>query len=187
MNRADRADLSLDGEGVALDYGQSFLRILYGATRESPPDGDLYDIPGLEDFPRDAIKAFVNAMLNHGRALTQYPVAWASGISLRESFPNISAREVARLIRQHHAAISGAFPEGFVGPKGPIGARLTCIESGLMLRVLRQCRRGWQADLAKTVPALPLHDGLMVPWNRRRHVAEIMWQVLRSGLASRQK
>jgi hypothetical protein len=167
LPRADRHELRLDGEPVAvLDYGQSFLRIAYAEAKKEPPEGDLYDIPGLEDYDREAVKEFLNAMLNTGHRLKQFPEG------LREQFDGLSAIKVGDLIREHHSEIAHVFPTIDRADDQGSGPRLTFIESEIMLQVLRSCRDNplW------SIPALPLHDGLMVPWSKRHKVGGFMWQ-----------
>ena len=51
--RARLLGISIEGEGVVeLDYSQLNPMLAYARVRCSPPSGDAYTLPGLEQYPR---------------------------------------------------------------------------------------------------------------------------------------
>lgn len=145
MPKLDRFErLMLRGEAVAeLDYRQMFARLLYAIAGKSAPPGDLYLLPGLEDW-RDGIKRLFNAMIFKEGEIERKPKGTRDSLP-----PHLKASELARAVRDNHPAIAPLLDTS-------VGMRLMHHESEILLRVLQLCR---DADL----PALPIHDAILVP------------------------
>ena len=136
--------LRLGGHRVVnVDYGQLYPRLACLVAGMEQPEGDLYAVPGLEGY-RDGVKLITNALLFTEGELTAWPKgglqAFPKGTTLREVVGSIAAK---------HPDLVPLFGSG-------IGHRLMFIESEMLMEVLEFLHRGG-------VPALPMHDAVIVP------------------------
>lgn len=154
--------LRIDEERIVeLDFHQLHPNIAYAIAGEVVPQGDLYEITGLEEVPRRARKKLVNAML------------WDEGerASLmkgsREHFPaRINGRKAAALVEAQHPAIASLLGNG-------VGARIMGIESQIITRVM--------IDLIdEGITALPIHDAILVPASKAFLAQRVMEDAYRS-------
>jgi hypothetical protein len=131
-----------------VDFRQLYLRLAYLHLGLIPPEGDLYAIPGYEgDDCREGLKIIVNAMLFLSRPLKNWPR------KARTCFPKGTILgEVKDVISIKHWPIHDLFEA-----EGMIGHRFAFLESQMLVRVLRQL---YSAEVC--VPALPLHDSVLV-------------------------
>ena len=131
-----------DDDIVELDYGQMSVRIVYGMVGATPPEGDLYLIPGKE-VHRDGFKKLMNALLFQDRLLSRYP---------RDTRPLFSNRmrieEALGLLTERHPAIAHLFCKG-------IGMEMMFRESEILIDVLLRLQE-------RRVVALPIHDAILV-------------------------
>ena len=144
MRKVHRKDgILMDGESVVtLDYGQMAPRIVYGIAGASPPAGDLYTLPGLEDH-RKGVKKIMNAALFQNKPLTRYPK------DTRKLFPaHVKIGHVVDKLRQAHHRIADRL---FTG----IGFAVLYCESEILVDVLLALK-----DTGIT--ALPIHDAVVV-------------------------
>lgn len=154
--------LRLEGEPVVeIDIRASFLTIAYALrgrsllkeTRSSPAFPDPYIIEG---FPRDAVKAWVTASFGNGKALSHWPEATAKTWKAR----GILARDVKAAVLKRHPIL-----KDFTGLSwGP----LQRIESDAIVAAMLRLKRGYG------VPALPVHDSLLVPQSAWQVAAEAL-------------
>jgi hypothetical protein len=141
--------LIINGEPVVgLDYGQIAPRILYGLAHTDPPEGDLYDIPGLTMVNgrsyRDGVKKVMNALMFSDGLPNRKPMG------TKDMLPsNLSIQEVSNLILQAHPTIAH-----LLGTE--VGHKAQFIESQVMVKVLLRLRE-------QSIVALPIHDGLVIP------------------------
>jgi hypothetical protein len=152
--------LIIDGEPVVgLDYGQMAPRILYGLGKTQPPEGDLYDIPGLTTVNgrlyRDGVKKVMNALMFSNGLPKRKPMETKSILP-----PNLSIQEVVNLILQAHPAIAH-----LLGTE--VGHRAQFIESQVMVKVLLRLRE-------ESIVALPIHDGLVVSSDAEARAKAVM-------------
>lgn len=141
--------LIINGEPVVgLDYGQMAPRILYGIAKAQPPEGDLYDIPGLTTSNgrsyRDGVKKVINALMFSDGLLKRKPMGTKSMLP-----SDLSMQEIIDLILQAHPAIAH-----LLGTE--VGHKAQFIESQVMVKVLLRLKE-------QSIVALPIHDGLVVP------------------------
>jgi hypothetical protein len=174
-----RRHIRIDGEPVAdLDYRSMFARLAYAEVGATPPEGDLYAVPGLEGY-RSGVKLAVNIFLNDaGGSRRSWPNAMGVGVgddhdasadpsSVAASFDarlpkgyGVSATKKA--ILAVHPALRDAWGRR-------LGYRLMFVESQILIAVL--------LDLTSHgIPALPIHDGLMVARSMREAAKEVMTQ-----------
>ncbi|CDZ41604.1 Hypothetical protein NGAL_HAMBI1145_59750 [Neorhizobium galegae bv. officinalis] len=158
LPKTKRYLLSIDGEQVCdLDFSSMFVRLAYCHVGEEPPAGDLYAIPGLENF-RDVVKRALNSLLfREGHAVRFSP-------ELKALLPpgwTMPRFKVAAA--EYHPQIADLFDTN-------IGFELMAKESGILVGVLLKL-----SELG--VPALPMHDGVMVPAGRKHVALRIMEEV----------
>lgn len=155
---ARREGVIIDGEAVAtLDYSQMNPRILYGLAEATPPEEDVYLLPGLEDY-RSGVKKVMNAMLFATKPITRMPKG------VRKEFSEmVSVRKVMDKVIEAHPALGDHF---FTG----IGHRMQFIESQIMVDLLLDFRD-------KGIVALPVHDAVIVPGCSISEVKERMLSI----------
>jgi hypothetical protein len=160
LPKEQRHLIRINGEPVCdLDYSNMHIRLGYLEAKCPPPDGDLYDIGhGLENY-RSAVKQVVVAMLAKTGPTTKLPKG------TRNQLPKQwNGKNIAQAVMEYHAPIAHIFGKAN-------SHRFTFLESQVLLEVL--CRLMNEHD----VPALPMHDGLMVQASKRELAMKVMQQV----------
>ncbi|MBZ9939209.1 hypothetical protein LB518_23130 [Mesorhizobium sp. BR1-1-16] len=156
MPRMDRFHrLRLGGDPVVnVDYGQLYPRLAYLVADREPPEGDLYAVPGLEHC-REGVKLMTSALL-----FSEHPLkAWPKGGP--QAFPKgTKLGEVVGSISSKHPGLVPYFGSG-------LGYRLMFTESEILLGVLEVLHR-------EGVPALPMHDAVIVPERHGPRAKEVM-------------
>lgn len=141
--------MTINGSPVAsIDFGQLGPRVLYGMAGQAPPEGDLYAVPGLEGH-RPGVKRLFNAMIFATKPLLRKPKETA------DLLPNMSLPELEGRIGAAHPALVPLFGRG-------VGHRVHRVESDILIRVLLSLE-------TQGIPALPIHDAILLP---RQYVAE---------------
>jgi hypothetical protein len=158
LAKEDRKHIRIKGESVIdLDFTNMHLRLAYREARCTPPSGDLYAIKGLEAF-RPAVKIVISAMLSRIGDLKKLPS------NARELLPRAwTGKRVAQAIREHHAPIAHLFGQDK-------GMQYMWQDSEVLMEVLIRLLR-------KGIPALPMHDGIMVQESVRELAQSIMQEV----------
>lgn len=143
LKRDERHRLRINGEPLAyLDFSNMHARLAYAEAGIAPPPGDLYRVPGFEDH-REGIKKAFAAMLAKRSTRRQFSVETMALLPA-----GTAAVQVDAAIRAHHPGIAHLF-----GTDRTI--RYMFIDSTIMVGVLLKL-----VELG--IPALPLHDGLLV-------------------------
>lgn len=158
LPKAQRRGIRIKGEAVAdLDFANMALRLAYLEAGHPPPEGDLYAaIPGLsEPRWRAGVKKAALAMLFRNSPLTRVPRGTRGELP-----PDLSGPQLRGAILAGHPALAGVFETG-------IGLRLMFIESQILVAALLTL-----AD--KRIPAIPMHDGLMVAQSKAHQATTIM-------------
>lgn len=176
--RSDRRrGIRINGETtITLDYGSMFTRLAYAFLDEAPPEGDLYAIPGLEGY-RSGVKMAMNVFLfDETSERPRWPKEMGVGVGSDADAANDPAGEAAsydarlpaswtvgktrRAILQKHPHLAEAWGRG-------LGYRLMNLESDILVQVL--------LDLVdQGIPALGLHDGLMVQASKKDEAVAAM-------------
>ncbi len=153
-----REDLFINDDPVAeLDYGQMALRSLYGMAGISPPEGDLYSIPGFIEY-RKGVKTIINSALFAETLQNRMPQG------VREHIPNrINYTDVLNAISEYHKPIKDYFFKG-------IGMELMFIESDIMISLLLKLQE-------LSIVALPIHDSVLVPESTKQTVKRVMEEI----------
>ncbi|WP_425088185.1 hypothetical protein [Stappia sp.] len=144
LKASERHRIRVDGEPVAdLDFASMFPRLAYLAVGQLPPEGDLYALPGLEGH-RDGAKAGLSALLSYPSKMKSLPPR------LKQMLPEgWTASRLRRALAAHHPHLVPFFEKDF-------GLDLMFTESRILLTAMRQL-------MEQDIPALPMHDGMMVP------------------------
>lgn len=145
----------IDREPIAsLDFAQSAMRMAYAQMGAEPPEGDLYNVPGLFPWRRET-KQILNALMSADSERTRFPKNSRGDIPRSWKF-----EEVYRFIARHHAAIEPLFGTG-------AGLRFMYQESEILIRVLLRLK-------AEEIVALPIHDCVLVPSSAKDIAKEAM-------------
>jgi hypothetical protein len=155
LKATERHRLRIDGEPIAdLDYASMFPHLAYAHLGLKAPDGDLYAIPGLEEH-REGAKAAFSALLSYRKEMEALPA------HVRQQLPpGWNAKRVKQAFADHHPELSGLFERD-------IGLDLMFTESRILLAAMRELVR-------QGIPALPMHDGMMVQASMANEAAEAM-------------
>lgn len=170
--REQRALITINGEATCeLDIRASHLTILAGLGHVPRFEGDPY---AIEDLPRPVVKQWVNMTLSHGKRHTRWPSATVStlmkdhGINVKADYPlertgDTILRHLPILKDDGSAAVAVGWGE------------LQFRESEVVLAAMEVL--AFEHD----VPALPVHDSLIVPRSARDITQEALSQVFRGA------
>lgn len=148
-------DIRINGEPVSsLDYGQCGVRIAYGLVGAKPPEGDLYDVPGLEHYREGVKKVFISQFFS-----TKQHDRKPQG-SAKHLPKDLTIREVEELILRHHRPLRPMFYAGE-------GMSIQCKEGHILVRCLLEL-------LDRGIVALPVYDCLVVPRSAVDKSREVM-------------
>jgi hypothetical protein len=136
--------LRLQGEEIiTLDVESMNPTLLYSMAGDPIPQQDAYSIEGLENF-RSGVKQVFNALTFRDKPLSRFP----NGV--RKEFPRrVSVANVVDGLLRKHSSIAHFF-------NTQIGHHLQFLESEIMVETLLLAS-------ANNLPALPVHDALIVP------------------------
>ncbi|WIY25193.1 hypothetical protein [Parasedimentitalea psychrophila] len=164
MKHSERLEnIMLGEEYVAeLDYGQMGLMLLYGLEGTTPPEGDLYDLSefGIPTSCRPGVKKVIQAAINASKPLGRMPKRAKKTIPKR-----ISLTEILEAVSNRHPLIVHRF---FAG----VGMLLMRQESDILVSVLLALKD-------KNIPALPVHDAVLVPGENDIEAQEVMIRVFK--------
>lgn len=171
-----RRNIRISGEPIAiLDYSSMFPRLAYAELGVPAPAGDLYAIPGFENY-RSGIKFAMNCFLFDGGPRRKWPSELGIGVGDDLDAETDSDCEAAgyeaRLpagatVASTKKAILGVHPILEKAWDRRLGYRLMFRESEIMMNVLTRLA-------SQNVPALCLHDGLIVPVSARELAMHVM-------------
>jgi hypothetical protein len=166
MHRMERHRIRINGEALAdLDLTALFTQLAYLEAGLPLPDGDPYSgLPGLDlttadpnhaAAQRDAIKRGLNAFFFRTGRMERLP-SEVKHLLGREW----TATKFAAAVRTRHAPVKHLFGTG-------IGIHFMFTESRILVKTLLDL-----IDLG--IPALPIHDGIMVPLSSQARVLDVM-------------
>lgn len=143
MPRKDRFQrIRIGGCAVAdVDYQQLFPRLAYARAQAPQPSGDLYNVTG-DGTGRDGWKLLLNALLFTRGPLKRWPR------DCSPLLPGLNLKQAVTLLTEKHAPISHLFGTG-------IGFELMFMESEMLIAVVTHL-------FERDIPALPLHDAVLV-------------------------
>lgn len=138
--------LRIDGEKVAdLDFTGMFSQLAYLEAGLALPNSDPYE--GMEGLPRDAAKLGLSALLCRTGPMLRLPSELRQLLS-----KEWNAERLTQRLAERHPGIAHLFGTG-------VGLRLMFTESRILVSALLRL-------IDHGIPALPMHDGLMVPASR---------------------
>ena len=170
MSADKRLKMTIDGEPVAeVDIRASYLTVFLSIRGVQLPDGDPYELPGLGQEHRVAVKAWMVATFGNSKPIVRWPPR------MLQKSPELKNHRVAHITK---AALT----------KYPAletwGQPLTCdtrgwaglmwFEGQVMLSTMLKLMRDHE------VPSLSVHDSLIVPISK----AELAQTVLRETFQS---
>jgi hypothetical protein len=161
LPKVERDYLELDGEPIAdLDFTAMFPSLAYIRAGHPPPEGDPYALRGLEEH-RDGAKAALSALLssrNPFHSLTP---------DLRKVLPDgWTIGRLRRAVIDLHPLIADSLEQD-------LSLEFMFTESRILLATLSDL-------MAHDVPALPIHDGIMVPQSKADMALESMERASRT-------
>ncbi|MDQ0510633.1 hypothetical protein [Ancylobacter amanitiformis] len=164
MKSERRAGIRINGEPVAeLDYGQMAVRLAHAHVGATPPEGDMYALPGLEGH-RAAVKTAVNVLLNDTHRRNAWPSSLTEagdGADAEASLPEgWTVAKVRAAVLARHPALAPCLSAG-------LGLRLMHTESEILVSVLKEM-------MARGIVGLGIHDGLLTPASKSEEVRRIM-------------
>ncbi|MBE7635247.1 hypothetical protein GUA87_00190 [Sneathiella sp. P13V-1] len=161
MPYRERVNIEINGmETVELDFCELHPTMLYAEVKDAQLPKSAYEI---DDMSRKEAKVLFNAMLNAKRELSNWPK------DLEGESMKMSLEQAQTTIKSHHSGIGSFFHSGK-------GLELQRNDSDLIVAtILDLMRRG--------IPALPIHDSLIVPELYADEVEEVMkkWFLRLSG------
>lgn len=158
LKKSRRHLITIGGEDIVdLDWSSMFAMLAYLKATGSLPEGDAYDIPGLEEHHDGAKTALLSLLSRSGPMKALSP-------DLKAELPEgWTARRLVEAMTARHRPIAHLFGTD-------VGIELMNTESRVLMAVL--------LDLAdKGIPALPMHDGLNVRVSDREAVPAVMQAV----------
>jgi hypothetical protein len=149
-----------DDSVVELDYGQMGLLLLYGLEGGTPPAGDLYDLSeyGIPVSCRPGIKKVIQAAINASKPLRRLPKGARKTIPKR-----ISLARVLDAVGKRHPLIAHRFGAA-------VGMQLMRKEADILVDVLLALKD-------RNIPALPVHDAVLVNGNHENSAKGVMIRV----------
>lgn len=143
LPEAERQHLRINAEPVAdLDFSAMFPSLAYIRAGHPPPDGDPYAIQGLETH-RSAAKAAMSALLSSGplrslppRVRDELPAGW-------------TLARLRKAVIELHPILADSLEQD-------LSLEFMFTESRILMIALLDLMR-------REIPALPMHDGMMVP------------------------
>jgi hypothetical protein len=148
-----RLNLSLDCQpALEPDFAQLHPQIIY-ALRGIRLVGDAYE---TQAFPRELGKRAFNIALNAG------PRGAVGAIANKLNISRSTASLLLTEIKAKHKPVADIFCSD-------AGVNLMRIDSDITVECLKRCQ-------ARDIPALPVHDSLIVPASEAERAAEIMQQ-----------
>jgi len=179
MKSDRRNGIRINGEPtVTLDYGSMFTRLAYAEIKATPPQGDLYAVPGLESY-RSGVKMAMNCLLFDTSLKRR---RWPSEMGI-----GVGSDDDAKRPRTEAALYEARLPEGSTVRKTKesilrlhpqlrpawgrgLGYKLMHMESWILMSVLEELVR-------RDIPALGLHDGLLVAASQSQVADSVMRDV----------
>lgn len=171
LSKAERAAIRLDGEpAVELDIRASHLALAYALRGGSLAtdlrlrgEDDPYLVGGL---PRAVVKLFVTATLGAGKALDRWPKGKAAELLAEEGEKQLDlrpykVRDVREAVLARHPLLADLAGLGW--------GRLQHVEGEAVMRAVLRLKREFG------VPALPVHDSLIVPVPAWRVARDVLW------------
>lgn len=153
-----RWKLAIGGEPLAdLDFTAMFAQLAYLQAGLELPQGDPYLIEGLEEY-REGIKLALLILLSKTGPMKLLKAELKALLPKGWTYKNLVAT-----LEERHSAIANMFGTD-------MGPDLMFTESQILVALLLRL-------IEIGIPALPLHDGIMVPQSRKEEAVRAMHEV----------
>jgi hypothetical protein len=161
QSKAERQRIRINGEGVAsIDFSSIHIHLAYAEAKTKVPEGDLYEIEGLDPVHRPAIKVVLSAMLSRTGEMKQLPP------DARKLLPKEwNAKRIVAAIKKRHAPVAHLLGID-------LGMSLMFRDSEILLAVLEEL-------IERNIIALPLHDAIIVQHSAIEAAIQVMGNVTR--------
>ena len=143
-----------DDQTYTLDFNNLGPTILYSIAGKTPPKGDAYTLPHYERY-RSGVKTIFSTMTFTDKPLERFP----KGVK-KEFEENHRLGWITTAIREKHEPI-------FHLLNSQIGHKIQRIESDIIVKSLLMA-------MDEDIPALPVHDALLFPKNKKQEGIRIM-------------
>ena len=143
-----------DDQTYTLDFNNLGPTILYSIAGKTPPKGDAYTLPHYERY-RSGVKTIFSTMTFTDKPLERFP----KGVK-KEFGENHRLGWITTAIREKHEPI-------FHLLNSQIGHKIQRIESDIIIKALLMA-------MDEDIPALPVHDALLFPKNKKQEGIRIM-------------
>jgi hypothetical protein len=144
-----RLEIRIDGQPVSeIDARGSQLSVVAALAGVPLLPGDPYQIGPLAGYPRDVVKAAATVTLGSGKLRNRWPAGMDHG-------DVVSMAEITDALVAAHPYVRN-LPGRLGVPAGRVALRLQNIEAECLTQSLAPL---WSAGC----PAVPIHDGLLVP------------------------
>ncbi|CAN7573331.1 hypothetical protein [Neorhizobium sp. LjRoot104] len=155
LPKHQRWRLTIDGEPVAdLDFVSMFIQLAYRRQGVAPAKGDLYAIPGLEGH-RKTVKSLMVSLFFRDKVARRLPSGTKEALPEGWNMERFKAAATAL-----HPAIATLFDTN-------VGFELMALESEILVGTLTELT-------TRGVPALPMHDGIMVAVSQKELAIRVM-------------
>jgi hypothetical protein len=150
--------LTIGGEPVVdLDFASMFIQLAYCRQGATPCDGDLYAIPGLEEYRQEVKPLMVSLFFRYAEA-RRLPNGGKGALPDEWTMARFKAAT-----SDFHPAIVPLFDTN-------VGFEMMALESEILAGILLELA-------ANGVAALPMHDGIMVAESQKELAVETMRSV----------
>jgi hypothetical protein len=164
--REDRIKMKIDGQNVVeVDVSAAQLSALLGPKR---PEGDLYQRGRLAQVPRPIVKTWVTVSIGKGSPLPRWlpgtRLEWEQKEGLAPTDHKAwTAKNVGERVLAEYPPLAAALGKEATR----LWARLMNLESSAIVATLSEL-------MAKDIPALPVHDSLLVPAQFEREAGRVL-------------
>ncbi|MBX5191433.1 hypothetical protein HJB86_21365 [Rhizobium sp. NZLR3b] len=158
LPKEQRCLLTIGGEPVVdLDFVSMFVQLAYCHETVEPPPGDLYAVPGLEEYRKAAKASIVSLFFRKAKAQRLPP-------GIKEELPaGWNMNRIKAAVAALHPGIAHLFDSN-------VGFELMAMESEVLVGILLELA-------SKGVAALPMHDGIMVAGSQKQLAIDTMQRV----------
>lgn len=180
MPKGDRPHIRINGEPtVEIDLIASHLTILHALESEPMPVGDPYDIAGL---PRSVVKGFVTMILGNEKIQSK----WSNEVSKKYA-DNLNTKPIHGLTGK----LSKDFPFKIVKEK--VLDRVPLLRSWDSLKCRWYDLQFMESQvlvstiltlIADEVPALPIHDSIIVPDSKSLKAIEVLTDTFKDAFGT---
>lgn len=163
LHSENRRYITIDGNPtVELDYSCLHIMMLYGVEGLTPPDGDLYNIPGIPPEYRKCLKKAVNIMINASPESKAIQSIHENNLEFREQtgLPYIKPKIIIDAVKEAHPLVSHHFCTG-------CGVYLQRLDSLIAARIL-------DTFAEQDICCLSIHDSFIVETKHKSQLEHLM-------------